>query len=104
MQSPDTAANFAATLADNAVDINEAAEALVAGAEATSADEAGQAAFDSQLAMAMLNKGMMRGAKRAMRKADLNRLVNRNISLQKEKDDRRRANKQAKASKKRNRK
>jgi hypothetical protein len=51
----------------------------------------------------MLQRGMMRGIKKKLRQADLNDLVNRTVAGLNKRATRRKANKQAKASRKRNR-
>jgi hypothetical protein len=52
----------------------------------------------------MFERGMMRGVKNGVTEAQFNDLVNRTVAGLKRRHDRRKANKQAKASRKRNRK
>ena len=52
----------------------------------------------------MLELGMMRGIKKKLRQADLNDMINRTVAGLNKRASRRAANKQARASRKRNRK
>lgn len=84
----------------NAPEISAAAEE--AAASLTMADAAEQVSDVD--ALKLFERGMMRGVKNGVTEAQFNDLVNRTVAGLKRRHDRRKANKQAKASRKRNRK